>query len=67
MQPTKQERQACVEQRIVPRHELRTLLEHTRQHAPAWYLSLLTYARAGLGLAEGVALDIENVIAPLAS
>src|SRR5262245_14976170 len=37
LQPTKQERQAAVEQRVVPRHELRSLLEHARRHAPAWY------------------------------
>jgi integrase len=61
LQPTKQERQAAVEQRVLDQDERQRLLDATRRDAPAWYPLLLTYDRAGLRLGEGLALEPEDI------
>jgi integrase len=59
--PTRQERQASVEERVLQADERRRLFARTLETAELWYPLFLTYDRAGLRLGEAIALRIDDV------
>jgi integrase len=59
-EPTKQERIKRIKDKIRRADELATLTAYTEQHAAGWLPLLLVYARAGLRLGEGVALEVDD-------
>jgi integrase len=59
-EPTKKQRRQRVEQRVLDLDELGTLTDWTARQAAGWLPLLLVYARAGLRLGEGVALEVDD-------
>jgi integrase len=59
-EPTKAERRARIEQRVLDADELATLAASTKTRAPRWLGLLLVYMRAGLRLGEALALEVDD-------
>src|SRR5215813_417533 len=57
---TKRERVQRIEQRVLDLHELQAVTTTARTKARGWYPLVLVYARAGLRLGEGNALEVND-------